>query len=91
MSIIDRSDKNLLILLWVYTPSSSDDTDITFRDGISCDLKGSETVLDLTDGIKLVHLSTLHSRFSCDITLGESLICRTKNALPWTSPELRKK
>ena len=41
MCVIDRADEVLSILLWVYTPCPSDDTDITLRDRIPSDLERS--------------------------------------------------
>lgn len=39
MGIVDPSDEEFLILLWVHTPRPTDDADITLRDSIAGDLE----------------------------------------------------
>lgn len=89
MCIIDTDDKALLILSGVYAPRPTDDTHITLCDSIACDLERAETVLDLAHWVECIRLSTLYCWLSSDIALRQVLICRTEDALPRTSPELR--
>ncbi len=88
MSIINILDKLFLIIMWIHTPRSSDNPHITLRDSVSCNLKRSQSVLNLKKWIKLIHFSALNGWLIGDITFWEILIAWTIDTLPRTSPEL---
>lgn len=91
MCIIDSFHKHFLVLPWVYTPSSPDNSHVTFCNSVSCNFEGSQSVLNLTYWVKLIHLGTLNCWLSSNIAFWKSFISRAIHALSWTSPELCQK
>jgi len=91
MSIVDLLNKIFLIYYRIYAPCSSNNTDIAFWNCISCHSEWLKTILNLSEWIKFIHLSTLNSWFIRNITLRKSFVRRTIDTFSRTSPKLGKK
>lgn len=91
MRIIDSSDKLFLIRLRIKTPSSPDNSHVTFFYRMSRNFKRSQTILDLANWIESIELCTHHRWLIRDITFRKILIRRAVDTFSRTAPEFCQK